>query len=195
MDRARQFQIWAALPVLGLCALRAGAQAVPPEFQVNTVTSSGQFDPAVAAVGDGRFFVAWHDTNSQSAKMQRYTASGTKVGGEIVVSGTPGTMGTESFVGPYATGLAGGGAVVVWSGSEDVASTASIRGIAAQIYDGNFIKVGTKIHVNTTTAGNQTVGGVAPLSNGGFVVTWESAPASGTTGQDGSGKGIYARRF
>jgi Ca2+-binding RTX toxin-like protein len=36
---------------------------------------------------------------------------------------------------------------------------------------------------------------VAALTGGGFVVTWESAPVSGATGQDGSGIGIYARRF
>jgi Ca2+-binding RTX toxin-like protein len=196
MHCARPFPTWAVVPVLGLCALRAAAQAVAPEFQVNTITDSGQFDPAVAALADGRFLVAWHDADSLSAKFQRFSASGTKVGGEVTVSDTPGTMGTVSSIGPRVTGLAGGGAVVAWSGSEDdVADTASMRGVAAQIYDGNFIKVGAKIHVNTTTTGRQTVGGIAPLPDGGFVVTWESAPVSGATGQDGSGSGAYARRF
>ena len=85
---------------------------------------------------------------------------------------------------------------MAWTGSEDdVADPASANGVAAQIFEGNFVKLGAKIHVNTKTAGRQTVGGVAPLRNGGFVVTWESAPVSGATGQDGSGRGIYARRF
>jgi Ca2+-binding RTX toxin-like protein len=195
MHSAGLFLRRAALPGLWLCSLQSGAQALPPEFQVNTITNLSQFDSAVSALSDGGFVVAWHDTDSLSAKAQRFTATATKVGGEITVPDMTGTMSTTLSIGPYVTGLVGGGAVVAWSGSEDDVADASASGVAAQIFDGNFVKLGTKFHVNTTTAGKQIVGGVAPLANGGFVVTWESAPLSGATGQDGSGRGIYARRF
>ena len=55
-------------------------------------------------------------------------------------------------------------------------------------------KVGSEFQVNTYTSGNQTstyipAQSVAALTNGDFVVTWDS------NGQDGSGKGVYAQRF
>jgi flagellin-like hook-associated protein FlgL len=54
-------------------------------------------------------------------------------------------------------------------------------------------KVGSEFQVNTYTSGNQTstyipAQSVAALTNGDFVVTWDS------NGQDGSGKGVYAQR-
>ena len=48
---------------------------------------------------------------------------------------------------------------------------------------------GGEIQVNTYTAGNQLTPRVAGLSDGGSIVTWQSA------GQDGSGLGVYAQRF
>jgi Ca2+-binding RTX toxin-like protein len=195
MNSAGPLLIRAALPVMWLCSLQAGAQAIPPEFQVNTTTNTDQFDSAVAALGDGKFVVVWHDAKSLTVKAQRFTAGAAEVGGEITVPDVSGAIGL-SFVGPRVAGLVGGGAVVVWTGTEDdVTNPASASGVAGQVFDGNFVKLGTQFHVNTTKAGKQAVGGVAPLANGRFVVTWESAPLSGATGQDGSGRGIYARRF
>ena len=80
MNSAGSFLVRAALPALWLCSLQAGAQAIPPEFQVNTTTNSHQFDSAVSALADGGFVVAWHDANSSTAKAQRFTSAGTKVG-------------------------------------------------------------------------------------------------------------------
>lgn len=49
--------------------------------------------------------------------------------------------------------------------------------------------VGSKFHVNTYTLGSQDRSALAGLSGGGFVVTWESS------GQDGWGTGVHARRY
>src|SRR5207237_545598 len=49
--------------------------------------------------------------------------------------------------------------------------------------------LGAEFLVNTTTAGDQQFASVAAGSNGSFVVTWSSQ------GQDGSGWGVYARRY
>src|SRR5262245_1077222 len=186
----------AALPMLAFCSLQVAAQAEPPEFPVNTTTANWQYESSVAATADGGFIVAWHDGGLLTAMAQRFTATAKKVGGEITVPDAAGTMPFTSYIGPKVTGLVNGGAVIVWSGDEDDGAAAdSVSGVAAQILDGNGVKLGSQFHVNTTTAGKQTIGGVAPLANGGFVVTWESAPAPSTTGQDGSGRGIYARRF
>jgi hypothetical protein len=50
-------------------------------------------------------------------------------------------------------------------------------------------KIGPEFRVNTYTAGDQAYPAVAMNSSGNFVVAWESS------GQDGSGLGLYAQRF
>jgi PhoPQ-activated pathogenicity-related protein len=111
-----------------------------------------------------------------------------------VLSGTP--IGTEQLVNTTVAGdqrLAmigsnpkAGQSVVVWaSAGED----GSGDGVYAQRYDLFGSKVGSPFRVNTFTSNNQTAPAVAMDSLGSFVVTWQS------TGQDGSGDGIYARSF
>jgi PhoPQ-activated pathogenicity-related protein/Ca2+-binding RTX toxin-like protein len=79
-----------------------------------------------------------------------------------------------------------GQSVIAWvSTGED----GSEGGIYAQRYDLFGGKVGSPFRVNEFTAGHQTAPSVALDSLGSFVITWQSA------GQDGSGDGIYARRF
>jgi Ca2+-binding RTX toxin-like protein len=52
-----------------------------------------------------------------------------------------------------------------------------------------IIRIGNQYRVNSTTTGNQLDSSVTNLANGDYVVTWTS------TGQDGSGGGIYAQRY
>lgn len=76
--------------------------------------------------------------------------------------------------------------VQVWaSAGED----GSGDGIYAQRYNQFGEKVGNAFRVNSVTSGNQTSPSAAMDSLGNFVVTWQSA------NQDGSGDGIYARRY
>jgi hypothetical protein len=48
---------------------------------------------------------------------------------------------------------------------------------------------GSEFQVNTWTTDDQSSPSVTSLSNGGFVVVWES------NGQDGDGYGVYGRVF
>lgn len=183
----------AALALLGV-GLRAGAQAIPPEFQVNTYTNAYQYDSAVAGLTGGGFIVVWHDSDSTSIAAQIFTGPGAKVGAEFTVPVAGALALTDR--GPDVAGLSGGGAVVVWGGAEDnVADVASKPGVAGQVLAANGSKVGGEFHANSYTAGVQRPAGVAALLDGGFVVAWDSAPVAGGTGQDGSGYGVYARRY
>ena len=76
--------------------------------------------------------------------------------------------------------------VEVWASA---GQDGSGEGVYAQRYDRYGDKVGAAFRVNTFTSGNQTAPSVAMDSFGDFVVAWQSA------GQDGSGDGIYARRY
>jgi hypothetical protein len=51
------------------------------------------------------------------------------------------------------------------------------------------VRVGPEFRVNAHTTGSQIHSSVAATPNGGFVVAWQSA------GQDGSGYGVFARRY
>ncbi|MDC1479889.1 hypothetical protein N8214_10760 [Pseudomonadales bacterium] len=58
----------------------------------------------------------------------------------------------------------------------------------AQVFDSTGAASGNVINVNTTTSGNQEEPAVAGLSDGRFVVTWES-------NNDGSGRDIFGRIY
>ncbi len=59
-----------------------------------------------------------------------------------------------------------------------------------------FSAVGTEFQVNTFTPEYQWLPSIAPLSDGGFLIVWDSSYADyPENGQDGSSSGIYAQRF
>ncbi|MFI0848969.1 hypothetical protein [Mesorhizobium sp. IMUNJ 23232] len=62
------------------------------EFRVNTTLDANQFDATVTALTNGGFAVVWssdgQDGSGQGIYAQRYSASGAKVGGEILVTAT-----------------------------------------------------------------------------------------------------------
>jgi len=62
-------------------------------------------------------------------------------------------------------------------------------GIYAQRFDSSGNAAGGEFVVNTTTSEDQKNSEIAALSDGGFVITWQSH------NQDGSGDGVYAQRF
>jgi len=56
-------------------------------------------------------------------------------------------------------------------------------------YDADGAPLDNAKRCNTFTTGNQAMPSVSGLSNGGYIVAWRSS------GQDGSGTGIYGQRF
>ncbi|MCZ2342316.1 MAG: cadherin-like domain-containing protein [Bacteroidales bacterium] len=76
--------------------------------------------------------------------------------------------------------------VVTWSGG---GSADADGGIYVRVFDPSGVPLTDDILVNQTTLGLQLFPSVAVSATGNFVVTWE------TPNQDGSGYGIYARRF
>ena len=81
---------------------------------------------------------------------------------------------------------AAGNFVVTWV---SVGQDGSGTGVYGQRYNAAGVAQGGEFLVNTTTAGNQMYSSVAMSSGGAFVVTWSSMD------QDGSGMGVYARRY
>ncbi len=79
-----------------------------------------------------------------------------------------------------------GDTVVVWTSN---LQDGSGSGIFAQRYDRDGAAVGSEFQINTTTSDSQYDAVVDMDATGGFVVAWASAL------QDGSGSGVYTRRY
>jgi hypothetical protein len=112
---------------------------------------------------------------------QRYSAGGTKLGGETRVN----SNGTSVQFAPSVATLENGRFVVVWTSPDD----GSGSGVYMQRYDADGLPRGKAKRCNTFTTGNQAMPSVSALSNGNYIVAWRS------TGQDGSGTGVYGQRF
>ena len=155
------------------------------EFRVNTYAPNSQQNASITALADGGFVVTWESSGQDGSGVgiyaQRYDASGVVQGSEFKVN----TYTTFDQYDASITTLSNGGFVVSWASLQD----GSGLGIYAQCYDANGVAQGSEFKVNTYTTIDQTNSSITALSNGGFLVTWSS------TGQDGSGLGIYAQRY
>jgi hypothetical protein len=155
------------------------------ETLVNTTTVGDQSYPALATISDGGYVVTWNsytqDGSGYGIYAQRYDASGNAIGGETLVNTT--TLGDQKY--PAVAGLSDGGYVVTWESYN--LNTGS--DVYAQLFDANGTAIGSETLVNTTTPSGQAESAVAALSDGGYIITWDSNV------QDGSGFGIYAQRY
>jgi Ca2+-binding RTX toxin-like protein len=165
------------------------ANGVPTsgEFRINQYAVQHQTASASAQLSNGNVIVAWQsDTQDGDGSRGVYgrlmDTSGTFLGNEFSLATT--TNGAQGN--PSITSL-GSGFVAVWQ-SENLPGDSSY-GIVGQRFDGTGAKVGSEFHVNTTTAGDQSLPQVTRLAGGGFVVVWQDSAA------DGSGQGVYARVY
>ncbi len=159
---------------------------VAGEFQINTTTTNSQENPNITNLADGGFIVTWEsreqDGSGDGIYGQRYDFSGNAIATEFLINTTTNNDQTV----PTIVGLADGGFVAVWvSKNQD----GSEEGIYRQRFDMNSNPVGNELQVNTETIKPQRDSHLTGLSDGGFVVTWES------NDQDGSGKGVYAQLY
>lgn len=156
------------------------------EFRVNTFSAGIQSESAVVALADGGFVVTWtsigQDGSGTGIYGQRYTAGGLADGGEFRIN----TYTASAQVYSSVAALANGGFVVTWSSN---GQDSSLYGIYGQRYTAAGLADGGEFRINSYTTSNQVNSSVAPLTDGGFVVTWSSF------NQDGNDWGIYGQRY
>src|SRR5581483_2941548 len=159
----------------GIVAQRYVSGVGQGTFTVNTTTAGEQFTPSIAALSTnasggaaGGFVVSWSGPPSAAWDVfaQRFDASGNKVGGEIAVTTNP-NLQLHSTV----TGLTGGGFVVTWYSNDTDGSNQNIYG---RVYDATGTAVGSEFEVNAATVSTQVRSEVTGLTDGSFVVTWDS---------------------
>lgn len=186
VERTRAMLLIAGLGLAGGRLRPVTAQGIGPEFQVNGYSTNGQYQPSVAADAAGRFVVAWQSYGQDGAfasiVARRFGPDGAPVGGEFVVSSST----SEARYTPVVAAGADGGFVVVWVDGSDDGTYTDVR---ARRFTADGNPTGAEFEVNSTTAGYQSTPSIATAAAGGFVVVWRSLD------QDGSGYGVFARRF
>ena len=171
-------------------------QKLGGEFQVNQFISYNQRAPAIAALSDGRFVVAWvseqqrsfdapgntagtSGTSSVDVYARIFTANGTPAGNEFRVNTS-----SNFCSSPHVAAASGGGFMVVWaerSPSRDTngwdiwGTTLSNAGIG-----------GAARCINTTRFGDQYLPSIS-WDGMDYLVTWTGL------GQDGSQEGVFAQ--
>jgi len=157
--------------------------ALGPTFEIATVDGTSR--PGVAPLAGGGFVLTWSqnltsgaDTEGSAILARQYDAAGTPTGAAFVVNTTTALNQTS----PTVAGLNDGGFVIAWTHS--LVGGPDIR---AQRYDSGGSQIATEFTVNVATAASQIDADIAPLSDGGFVVSWSS---DGTTTDDPDGYGV-----
>jgi hypothetical protein len=173
----------------GVYAQRFNSRGVAQgnEFKVNTTSAGDQTTPSIAMDADGDFVVSWASFGQDASGTwgvyaQRFNNAGVAKGSEFRVNST--TVGDQSD--PSTIMGADGAFIVLWSADS---STSNSWDVYAQRYNAAGAAQGSEFRINAVTAGDQddAVGAIA--ANGTFVAVWSSS------GQDGSGKGVYTQRY
>jgi Ca2+-binding RTX toxin-like protein len=169
----------------------ANANKIGTNFQINTYAYGSQIEAASITLNNGDLIVAWQSYPQNNGHFglygQRYDKNGNKLGSEFQIHSSP----YYDYSEPRIAALSDGGFVVTSISGDWNTNThdGSGRGIFGQKFDSNGNKIGSEFQVNTYTSGHQEYEWVTALSNGGFVVVWQSQ------NQDGSGYGIYGQQF
>lgn len=162
---------------------------VGDEFRVNSLSGSGSARPDIAALPDGGFSITYK-TSENFIWIEQFNANGTrKMAGYTVNSDTSQYWGEF----PSIAVLADGRTVVTWS-TNNQSSAKNADGDAsavfAQIIGANGNKIGGNFLVNTTVANYQLNPSVTALSNGGFVIAWDTKAVT-----NNANYGVYAQVY
>ena len=167
----------------------ASGNPISSEFQVDS-TAGDQSYPSVTNLKDGGFVIAYNswlsDSDGWGVVGQRYDASGNTIGSEFQINSYTSSYQWNGGAATWIDFLANGGFVATWMGP---AVGGNNDEILAQVFDASGNKVGSEIWVNTTIDQRQMHPSVRSLSDGSFIVTWQSYV------QDGSEWGTYGQRF
>ena len=165
------------------------------EFQVNTYTTHDQGNVLVGPDGAGGFVVVWTsigssgtDTDGSSVQGQRFSSTGTPVGGEFQVNSY--TVDSQLLAGLGSDGA--GGFVVVWTSDGSSGTDADAPSVQGQRFSSTGVPIGAEFQANFYTTGEQRAGVVSADGGGGFVVVWSS---DGSIDGDTDGRSIQAQRF
>jgi hypothetical protein len=142
------------------------------------------YSPAVASLKDGGYIVSWGEINDGNV----YAAVSTAPAAVFVASGDGYAASSATAAPlPHAATLADGSVVVAWDSYANDQLGLTNSDIFFQRFDAAGDKVGDVTQANVGSGGGHNDAEVAALSDGTFLVAWQSA--------DDDGNGVFGRRF
>lgn len=109
--KCRPRAVWSTLllarEIVAMPIGRVGLQ----ELVYNSTTSGDQFQPAVRALPDGRFFVSWLSDDTNDIRGRLFSIDGSPIGDDFLVNATVGNIESDAAV----TALRDGRYVVAWT--------------------------------------------------------------------------------
>ena len=161
--------------------------ALTDDIQVNSEAWGDQINPAVATLPEGGFvviFESWDGGGWNSIILGRLHAADGVPAGEAFLISRPAAGFAEQ---PAMVTLADGRLLAAWTWRPDEDYT--MREIQAVVLDHTLFPTGAVLEFDIASAGEQVAPSVAAGSTG-FVVAWQD-----NSGLDGSGHGLFARRY
>jgi hypothetical protein len=146
---------------------------------------SSAFSPSIAALKAGGYVVSWGEINDGNV----YAAT-SGAGQAFVVNGDgyAASLATAAPL-PHVATLANGNFVIAWDSYVNEPLGYSMSDIFFQLYDSAGHALGSPVQANLDSGGGRYDAAVTALSDGGFVVAWQSQAG------DYDGSGIFGRRF
>ncbi|MEM8637664.1 MAG: S8 family serine peptidase [Cyanobacteria bacterium P01_G01_bin.54] len=172
--------------------LDAGGNRIGEEFPINNYTNGHQIFADVVGLTDGGYVVVWssegQDGSAYGIYSQRYNRYNQKVGDERLINKAtdlhPNAQHAYQDLASV-TATSDGGYMVAWQSNDSDSDDVDIYGRRYDAAD----DASEIFRLNTTTVGAQSNPALTTLADGSIVATWTSAD------QDGSGFGVYRRRF
>jgi hypothetical protein len=164
-----------------------GATSSTGELLVNTYTTSSQDEPSVALDSSGNFVVVWRslgqDGDNGGIYAQRFDAAGYTIGSELTMHASA----TGHQTAPQIAMRDSGEFIVTWATT--IGWSPPDYDVFLRYFDSTGSPQTGDLQVNQYTTNFQLYQCAAMDSSGNVTVVWSS------DGQDGSGTGVYARRY
>jgi hypothetical protein len=161
----------------------ADGQPRGDEFAVSTQPARFETTPGVAVARDGRLAVVFsvfdEGMHPAGIRLQRFDASGQRLGDETVASGPQRASQIEPVIAASADGY-----IVAWVDAE---SDGDDYGVLARRFDLEGRPLGDPFLVNATQAGMQNAPAIAIAPDSRFVIAYNSS--------DGDKSGVFAQWF
>jgi Ca2+-binding RTX toxin-like protein len=170
----------------------ADGSAASTEISVNTTTAGKQLANSVTALSTGGFVVSWTDgghigadTDGVALRAQIFSASGAKVGNDILLN----TSTTGSQVRSDVTALADGRFAATWESYPNF----TVQRVYTQVFAADGSKIGTEHLVSEFGVSVERADPeIATLADGRYMIAWADASH---LGGDATGYAIRAQIF
>jgi len=147
---------------------RANGSPIGPEVRVGN-PGNNNFYPHIAIDGRGNFVVAWTSQVPRTGIIdiwaQRFGSDGRLLGSSFLVNTF--TNSTQEAASVAMNEL--GNFVITWT---SYSQEGNDLGIYGQLFDSTGRRLGSELHINVLTSGDQRAPSVAMADDGSFTVTW-----------------------